>query len=106
MHLVFVNSPPPRILPNHCFQVLGITVVPREIENNSYTKFFFLGGGGKGKQGPFFPCVIGIKYKCLSQSCFSTALICCGLLSITVRLDGASNQSLAKPMKIKQTNVA
>ena len=40
---------------------------------------------------------IGIKYKCLSQSCFSISLICWGLLSITVRLDGASNQSVAKP---------
>ena len=40
---------------------------------------------------------IGIKYKCLSQSCFSISLICWGLLSITVQLDGASNQSVAKP---------
>ena len=44
-----------------------------------------------------FYLFIGIKYKCLSQSCFSISLICWGLLSITVRLDGASNQSVAKP---------
>ena len=43
MHLVF----PLRILHNHCFQILqGITVVPREIENNGYAKFF-----GGAKQG-------------------------------------------------------
>ena len=34
-HLVF----PLRILHNQCFQILqGITVVPREIENNGYAK--------------------------------------------------------------------
>ena len=32
--------PPPQILHNHCFQSpLGITVVPREIEDYSYAKF-------------------------------------------------------------------
>ena len=32
---------PPRILHNHCFQfLLGITVVPREIQDNGYAKFF------------------------------------------------------------------
>ena len=36
-HLVF----PLRILHNQCFQILqGITVVPREIENNGYAKFW------------------------------------------------------------------
>ena len=35
---------PPQILHNHCFQfLLGITVVPREIQENGYAKF---GGGG------------------------------------------------------------
>ena len=52
MHLV----PPSikNILHNHCFQfLLGITVVPREIEDNGYViLFFFWGGGvGGGKQG-------------------------------------------------------
>ena len=55
MHLV----PPSikNILHNHCFQfLLGITVVPREIEDNGYVilVFFFAGGGGGlggGKQG-------------------------------------------------------
>ena len=27
---------------------MGITAVPREIENNAYTIFFFGGGGGVG----------------------------------------------------------
>ena len=41
--------PPPQILHNHCFQfLLGITLVPKEIENNGYTK---LGA----KQGALFP---------------------------------------------------
>ena len=32
---------PLRILHNQCFQILqGITVVPREIENNGYAKFW------------------------------------------------------------------
>jgi len=36
-----------RILHNYCFQFLqGITVVPREIENNGYAKCW--GGGGRG----------------------------------------------------------
>ena len=40
---------PPQILHNHSFQfLLGITVVPREIENNGHAEFFFLGGGGGG----------------------------------------------------------
>ena len=36
MHLVYTPPPPPsRKLPNHCFQfLLGITVVPREIEDH------------------------------------------------------------------------
>ena len=37
------NAPclPPKILRNHCFQfLLGITVIPREIEDNGYTKFW------------------------------------------------------------------
>ena len=37
----FPPPPPPLILHNHCFQVLlGITVVPREIEDNGYAKFW------------------------------------------------------------------
>ena len=43
---------PPQILHNHSFQfLLGITVVPREIENNGHAEFFFFfffGGGGGG----------------------------------------------------------
>ena len=42
MHLVFPPSPPtpPRLLHIHCFQfLLGITVVPREIEDNGYERF-------------------------------------------------------------------
>ena len=36
--------PPPKSLHDHCSQfLLGITVVPREIQDNSYEKF---GGGG------------------------------------------------------------
>ena len=38
----FLHAPclHPKILHNHCFQfLLGITVVPREIEDNSYGKF-------------------------------------------------------------------
>ena len=48
MHLIC--PPPPRIIfHNLCFSfILGITVVPREIENNAYAKsFFFFGGGGR-----------------------------------------------------------
>ena len=42
-HLVF----PLRILHNQCFQIRqGITVVPREIENNGYVKFW---GGKQGE---------------------------------------------------------
>ena len=43
----------PKILHNLCFSfLLGITAVPREIENNAYANFFFFfffwGGGGEG----------------------------------------------------------
>ena len=38
MHLIF------------CFSfLLSITATQREIENNAYAKFFFLGGGGANK---------------------------------------------------------
>ena len=37
MHLVY----PPKFWYNHCFQfLLGITVVPRKIEDNDYAKFW------------------------------------------------------------------
>ena len=37
----FVYPPPPQILHNCCFQfLLGITVVPREIEDNGYAEFW------------------------------------------------------------------
>ena len=42
------NAPclPPKIWHNHCFRfLLGITVVPREIQDNGYANFFFGGGG-------------------------------------------------------------
>ena len=43
------NAPPPKILRNTSFSfLLGITAVPREIENNAYAIFF--GGGGGGGQ--------------------------------------------------------
>ena len=45
MHLIC----PPKFLHNLCFSfLLGITAVPREIENNAYV-IFFLGGGGGGE---------------------------------------------------------
>ena len=41
----------PQIFHNFCFSfLLGITAVPREIENNAYANIFFLGGGG-GREG-------------------------------------------------------
>ena len=44
MHLVY---PPQESLHDHCSQfLLGITVVPREIQDNGYEKF---GGGGVNK---------------------------------------------------------
>ena len=44
MHLVHPHAPlKKKNLLNHCFQFLvGITVVPREIENNGYVKFWGL----------------------------------------------------------------
>ena len=50
------NAPclPPKILHNHCFQfLLGITVVPREIEKNDYAKF------SEVNKVYFGPCEIG-----------------------------------------------
>ena len=42
MHLI--SPPRPQILHNLCFlTLLGITAVPREIENNAYAKLDFLG---------------------------------------------------------------
>ena len=42
---------PVKILNNHCFQILlGITVVPREIEDNGLC-LVFRGGGGLGGGG-------------------------------------------------------
>ena len=51
--LTAAPPPPPNILQNLCFSfILGITAVPREIENNAYTSFiFFWRGGGVGGGG-------------------------------------------------------
>ena len=44
-----------QILHNLCFSFLLVTTaVPREIENNAYANFFFLGGGGRGIR-----CIMG-----------------------------------------------
>ena len=52
-----------RILHNQCFQILqGITVVPREIENNGYEKFW---GVNKVHYGL---CEIGDYFACFSTS--------------------------------------
>ena len=58
MHLVY---PRPPNLHNHCFQfLLGITVAPRDIEENGYANFsFLLGGVNKvhydlGENGEFY----------------------------------------------------
>ena len=50
---------PPQMLHNLCFSfLLGITAVPREIENNANANvFFFLGGGGGG--GGEIRCIMG-----------------------------------------------
>ena len=41
MHLIYPPPPIPKILHNLCFStLLGITAVPREIENNAYAKFW------------------------------------------------------------------
>ena len=49
MHLVY--PPPPKSLHDHCSQfLLGITVVPREIQDNGYEKFG--GGGNRVRDGP------------------------------------------------------
>ena len=55
MHLVYPPPPPPpptspQILYNNSFQfLLGITVVPREIEDSGYSISFFFGVGGGNK---------------------------------------------------------
>ena len=44
----------PKILHNHCSQfLLGITVVPREIQDNGYEKF---GGVNRVRDGPCENC--------------------------------------------------
>ena len=50
MHLVTPHPTPPPRKNNHCFQyLLGIKVVPREIEDNGYLFIYlFIGGGGGG----------------------------------------------------------
>ena len=41
LDLVYPPPPPKKKLRNHCFQfLLGITVIPREIEDNAYVKFW------------------------------------------------------------------
>ena len=57
------NASPPhthtQILHNLCFSFLLVTTaVPREIENNAYAIFFFLGGGGWGV-GRGIRCIMG-----------------------------------------------
>ena len=51
---------PPKILHNLCFSfLLNITAVPRQIENNAYAKFFFLGGGGGANKVHYESCASG-----------------------------------------------
>ena len=53
------NTPclPPQFLHNLCFSfLLGITAVPREIQNNVMQIFFWVGGGGGGGQAR---CIVG-----------------------------------------------
>ena len=51
MHVVSLLPPPPQkkyiyILLDHCFQFLqGTTVIPREIEDNGYAKFWIYSSG-------------------------------------------------------------
>ena len=52
MHLICPPPPSPQILHNLCFSfLLGIAVVPREIENNSYAKFWGVNKVHYGKCG-------------------------------------------------------
>ena len=52
MQLIYRPPPPSQILHNHCFQfLLGITVLPREIQDNGSANFFFFVGGGGGGGG-------------------------------------------------------
>ena len=66
MHLICPPPPPTPILHNLCFSFsLGITAVPREIENNAYAKF---GGVNKVHYGwsvskVFIFCKVRIKLK-------------------------------------------
>ena len=54
----------PQILHNHSFQfLLGITVVPREIENNGHAEFFFFWGGGGLTRVHYGLCEKGEKAK-------------------------------------------
>ena len=54
MHLVFHPTSCIAMAHCHCFQfLLGITVVPSEIEDNDYAKFG--GGERRGKQGALWP---------------------------------------------------
>ena len=57
MHLICLPPPPPtqkRIFHNLCFSfLLGITAVPREIENNAYAQFW-----GVGEEGEI-SCIMG-----------------------------------------------
>ena len=50
IHLVSpLPSPPKNVLHKHCFQfLLGFTILPRKLENNTYAIFFFFFGGGGG----------------------------------------------------------
>ena len=121
MYLVPPPTPAPIILHNHCFQFSCVLQSsPKKSKTMVIQSFFWAGvGGGVVNKMHCGLCensefhsflvlnmrtllrlqtiyrFIGIKYKCLSQSCFSISLICWGLLSIAVQLDGASNQSVA-----------
>ena len=56
------SSPLQNKMHNPCLSFpLGITVVPREIENNSYAFFFFGGGGGANKVS-YGKCGSGVQH--------------------------------------------
>ena len=69
MHLIC--PPPPQILHNLCFSfLLGITAVPREIENNAYVKFW-----GTNKM-PYGRCASGALTKTMLMWNFGGQVRC------------------------------
>ena len=99
MHLIY----PPEVC-IHCFQfLLGITVVPREIENNGYAKFWGINKVHYGlrEYGEWYVSRAFLYFACvLLSGCLKSVSSCCSYIYAASRSQGDGEMRLQSlPLK-------